>query len=201
MGVMETGLTLLERPDQSIDCWAVVCGPLWMPQADHAIGVEHRLAAKLAKVPLARPPASSAKERTGIEPHRAEVQHGNQPPSSQTPRAVGLTLRVHPDLERGEPRLKHPCCFRGRGEGDDHHPRRRQLGLPLPQLRQMLLAGESTQVSEEDEDSWSAAQILQTAAFTAKVGEAKRGCWLAGPGRAGPSQVSAYRSAQQSIRA
>lgn len=47
--------------------------------------------------------------------------------------------------------------------------------MPLPQLRQVLLAGESTQIAQEDQDRRSAAQIFQAATLAARVGEAQRG--------------------------
>ncbi len=145
-----------------------------MPETDRAIGVEHRIAAKLAEVPLARTPPPSPEEQTGVEPHRAKVQQANQPPP-QTPRTIRLALWVNPDLEGPKPGLKRPCRHRRRGEGDDHNPGRPQLRLPLSQLRQVLLAGESTEIPQEYQDGWTAAQIFQAATLAGKIGEAESG--------------------------
>jgi hypothetical protein len=51
--------------------------------------------------------------------------------------------------------------------------------LPLSQLRQVLLAGESTQISKKNQDGWPAAQVLHAVSVTAKVGEAEPRCWQA----------------------
>jgi hypothetical protein len=54
----------------------------------------------------------------------------------------------------------------------------------------MLLAGESTKISQEDQDGWPAMQVLDTASLAAKVGETELGCMQAGTD--GHSTRSAY---------
>lgn len=93
-----------------------------MPESNHAVRVEHRIAAKLSEVPLERAPASSPQEHTGVEPNGAEVQQA-EPPTAEAPPAVGGTLRIDPDLEGGEPWLKRPRGFCRGGECDDDDPR------------------------------------------------------------------------------
>jgi hypothetical protein len=52
--------------------------------------------------------------------------------------------------------------------------------LTLAQLRQVLFAGESTEISQKDQYGRLAAQILYAATLTAEVGEAERGCRKSG---------------------
>jgi hypothetical protein len=165
----------IDSPDQYLDQWAVVRRLAWMPESYQAGRVEHSIPAKLREVPLNRAPALTANERLGIKTHGAEVQQA-KPPTAQTPRTVGFTLRVDPDLEEWEPGLKRTGGFCSGSERDDHQPGRRKFCLPLSQLRQVHLAGESTQISQEDQDGRPAAQVLHAVSLTAKVGEVEPRC-------------------------
>jgi hypothetical protein len=63
----------------------------------------------------------------------------------------------------------------------------------------MLLAGESTQISKENQDGWPAAQVLHAVSLTVKVGEAESGCWQAGADGHGGFQPTADVTANTDV--
>lgn len=143
-----------------------------MPETNHAIAVDHGITPELTDVPLMGSPARSPEQRASVEPKRARIQQGNR--SAQAPSTIGPALRVNPNLERRHPGLQQAGRFRRRGEGYDDDPCQPELCPPLSQLRQVLLARESAQIAEEDQDGRLAAQILKAASLAAKVGGAER---------------------------
>ena len=125
-----------------------------VPERQLSMAIEHEIAAHLRQVQLLGMPDLSAHGETYVAPDRPRWSNGPRPSPSEPEASVAPAIRV------GKPQVGMSQMF---GEAlemartskrDDSDPsvELRYLPVELPQLREMLLAIESTEVAKQDQN-------------------------------------------------
>lgn len=132
-----------------------------MPEGESSLPIEHEIAAHLGEVELLRMPHPPAQDEPDVAPDHARRRDGHETPSRETESPIAEPVRV------GEPEKWMPKVLGkalevvGLGKRDhrDLAMPRRNLLVKLPQLREVLLAVESTEVAEHDQNRGAAEQL------------------------------------------
>jgi hypothetical protein len=125
-----------------------------VPEGQLPISIEHEVAAHLRHVQLLGMPDLSTQSETYVAPDRPRWSDSQKPFSSEPEASIAPALGI------GEPQvlMAQALCEAlemvrtGKRDDGDLSIQLRYLPVELPQLREMLLAVESTQVPEQNQD-------------------------------------------------
>ena len=125
-----------------------------MREGEVPVAVEDEITAHLGYVHLLRTPDLAAEDESNVAPDHARRSHGGETFAPRTQPRVADTLRIRePDIGMAEV-CRETFQLGGTGERDHRNTAIRPGDLLVvpPQLREMFLAEESTQVAEQDQN-------------------------------------------------
>ena len=122
--------------------------------------IEDEITAHLGHVQLLGMPDLSAQREAHVAPNCSKWRDGAKPSAAEPKTSVALALGI------GEPQVgvsraigeASEVVRTCKGNDDDLSPQLRDLSVVLPQLRDVLLAIESTEVAQQNEDGRTAQQ-------------------------------------------
>src|SRR5579859_1289417 len=132
-------------------------------QGEVSIPIEDEVATHLRQVQLLRTPGPSPEDETYVAPDRPWRRNCHWAAATNTQTLVAEALGIGKPQERMPGALGETLQVIGGGKRDHRDPAVPALDLPveLPQLREMLLAEESTEVAEQDQDGRPAKQFAR----------------------------------------
>jgi hypothetical protein len=125
------------------------------------IAIEDEVATHLRQVELLRTPGLSSQDETDVAPHRPRRRNCYWATAPKAKMPVTDALGIGKPQERMPGAFGEALQLIGVGKRDHCHsaPPTRDLLIELPQLREMLLAEESTEVAEQNQDGGPAKQF------------------------------------------
>ena len=161
-----------------------------MSEGEVSVSIEDEVAAHLGHVQLLGMPDLSAQRETYVAPNRPRWRDGPKPSPAQPKASVALALGIGKPHIGVSQVLGEALEMVRTSKGDDGHLslRLRDLSVELPQLREMLLAVESTEVAQQNQDGWTAQQSARVKglAINRQEVEVKMDPHVEGPSRGQP---------------
>ena len=129
-----------------------------MIEREVPVAIEHEITALLGHVQLLGMPDLSAQGETYVAPNRPWRGDGPKPHPSEPEASVALTLGIGKPQVGVSQMLGEALEMVRTSKRDDGHLslQLRDLSVELPQLREMLLAVESTEVAQQNQNGWTA---------------------------------------------
>ena len=131
-----------------------------MSEGEVSVSIEDEVAAHLGHVQLLGMPDLSAQRETYVAPNRPRWRDGPKPSPAQPKASVALALGIGKPHIGVSQVLGEALEMVGTSKGDDGDLAFEVHDLPveLPQLREVLLAVESTEIAQQNQNGWTAQQ-------------------------------------------